>query len=157
MFGRRTIDTDALQSELQVKQAQLLERLEMLEQGKKQKRGKRFWVGLLLGGAAGAAAFYLLDPEKGEERRQGLLGAAGGGADAAAQRDQEINARVEADVFRNASVPQGQININTVDGVVYIRGTVASQDLISTIEDRAKQVSGVDAVINLLRLPAPAK
>jgi gas vesicle protein len=157
MFGRRTIDTEALQSELQAKQAQLLERLEMLDQGKKQKRGKRFWFGLLLGGAAGAAAFYLLDPEKGEERRQGLLGAAGGGADAAAQRDQEINARVEADVFRDSSVPKGQININTVDGVVYIRGTVSSQQQISDIEERAKAVSGVDAVINLLRLPAPAR
>jgi gas vesicle protein len=157
MFGRRTIDTDALQSQLQEKQAQLLERLEALDRGKKSGRGGKFWFGILLGGAVGAAAFYLLDPEKGEERRQGLLGAAGGGADAAAQRDQEINARVEADVFRDSSVPKGQININTVDGVVYIRGTVSSQQQISDIEERAKGVSGVDAVINLLRLPAPAR
>lgn len=157
MFGRRNIDTDALQSELQEKQEQLLARLEALGQDKKRGRGGRFWFGILLGGTLGAAAFYLFDPEKGEERRQGLLGAAGGGADAAAQRDQEINARVEADVFRDSSVPQGQININTVDGVVYVRGTVATQELISDIEERAKKVSGVDAVINLLRLPAPAK
>lgn len=157
MFGRRTIDTEALQSELQAKQAQLLERLDALDRGKQRKRGGRFWFGLLLGGAASAAAIYLLDPEKGEERRQGLLGAAGGGPDAAAQRDQEINARVEAEIFRSTSVPQGQINVNTVDSVVYIRGTVGSQQMIGDIEDRAKQVSGVDAVINLLRLPAPAK
>jgi hypothetical protein len=157
MFGRRTIDTDALQSQLQEKQSQLLERLEALDQGRKRGRGKKFWFGILLGGAIGAAAFYLLDPEKGEERRQGLLGAAGGGPDAAAQRDQVINARVEADVFRDSGVPKNQVNINTVDGVVYIRGTVASQQAIGDIEERAKAVSGVDAVINLLRLPAPAK
>lgn len=157
MFGRRAIDTDALQGELQEKQTQLLERLEVLDQNKKRKRGGRFWFGVLLGGALSVAAFYLLDPEKGEERRQGLMSAAGGSIDAAAQRDQEINGRVEAEVFRNASVPQSQLNINTVDGVVYIRGTVGSQELIGDIEDRAKKVSGVDAVINLLRLPAPAK
>lgn len=157
MFGRRTIDTNALQSELQEKQAQLLARLEVLDQGKQRRRGGKFWFGILIGGAIAAVAYYLLDPEKGEERRQGLLGAAGGGADAAAQRDQEINGRVEADVFRDSSVPKGQININTVDGVVYIRGTVSSQQQISEIEERAKGVSGVDAVINLLRLPAPAR
>lgn len=156
MFGRRTVDTDALQGELQEKQAQLLARLEALNQNQG-KRGGRFWFGVLLGGALGAAAFYLFDPEKGEERRQGLMGAAGAGPDAAAQRDQEINARVEAEVFRDSSVPQGQLNINTVDGVVYIRGTVANQGQIDDIDARAKQVSGVDAVINLLRLPAPAK
>ena len=160
MFGRRTIDTEALQSEVQAKQAQLLERLEALEHGKNQKRGGRFWFGVVVGGALGAGALYLLDPEKGESRRQGLMGAASalsGGGDDSAERDQAVNGRVEGALFSDASIPKNQININTVDGVVYIRGTVGTQEQIAEIERRVKGIEGVEAVINLLRLPTPAK
>ncbi|MFN8538192.1 MAG: BON domain-containing protein [Thermomicrobiales bacterium] len=134
----------------------MLERLDTLESGaKKRGRGGKFWFRHLLGGASARRRSTCSIGGRGSAAEE-VLGAAGGGADAAAQRDQEINARVEADVFRDSSVPKNQININTVDGVVYIRGTVASQQAISDIEERAKKVSGVDAVINLLAAPAPA-
>lgn len=160
VFGRsRELDVEALVAELQAKQNQLVREIEDLEAGGGG-GGGRFWLGLLAGAALGAGALYLLDPEKGEERRLNLLGAAGafgGGADDMAARDQQVNERVEGQLFSDASVPRGQININTVDGVVYVRGTATSQEQIAEIERRIKGIEGVDAVINLLRLPATAQ
>ena len=160
MGRKRVIDAEAVQGELLARQDQLMAQLDAVGQIKGKKRGGRFWFGLLLGGAVSAGALYLLDPEKGENRRQGLMGAAGalsGGSDGSAERDQAVNGRVEGALFRDNSVPKNQININTVDGVVYVRGTVTSQEQIAEIERRIKAVEGVDAVINLLRLPTPAK
>jgi len=120
-----------------------------------------FFLGLLVGGALGAAALYFFDAEKGEERRQSIIGAAGsltgGGADDMAEHDQMVTGRVETELFRDASIPKGQISINTVDGVVYLRGTANSQEQIDTVERRIKGIEGVEAVINLLRLPATAR
>ena len=81
----------------------------------------------------------------------------GGGADDMAERDQLVTGRVETELFRDASIPKGQISINTVDGVVYLRGTANSQEQIDTVERRIKGIEGVEAVINLLRLPATAR
>lgn len=157
-WGKET-DTSELQEQLREKQDELMKQLENLDLGN-EKSGGRFWLGLLFGGALGAGVLYFLDAEKGEERRQSLLQAAssmtGGGMDDTAERDQQLTGKVEADLFRDASIPKGQINVNTVDGVVYLRGTASNQQQISTIEQRIKQIEGVEAVINLLRLPSTA-
>jgi gas vesicle protein len=147
-----------LQQQVQDKQEQLLNQFKALNSGSGGGKKGRFWLGLLLGAALGAAVAYLFDPEKGGDRRQGIMGAAGsfGGDDDAAARDQVVNSRVEQALFSDTSVPKGQININTVDGVVYVRGTVDKQEQIAEIEKRIKGLEGVDAVINLLRLPTPA-
>jgi hypothetical protein len=155
-FGRGNIfDAEAMQSQLRERQDALMARLEEIEMSKRGGKG-RFFFGLLFGGALVGAALYLSDAE----RRQGLMGAAnsltGGGVDESAERDQAVTGRVETTLFRDSSIPQGQININTVDGVVYVRGTVGSKEQVDEIERRVKGVEGVDAVINLLRLPAPA-
>lgn len=161
MFGRsKGFDTEGLVEQLQEKQNQLVKQLEDLEIGDSGGGGGRFWLGLLAGVGLGAALLYLLDPDKGEQRRQDLMGMAGslgGGADDMAERDQQVNNRVEDELYRDASVPKGQININTVDGVVYVRGTANNQEQIAEIERRIKGIDGVDAVINLLRLPAVAQ
>ncbi len=159
-IGRRKgVDLDAAREALEDKQEQLLKQLEGIDLGGNRGRGGRFWLGLLLGGAAGAGLLYLFDPEKGEERRQGLLGAAsslGGDGGDTADQDQAVTDRVQTQLFGDPSIPKGQMNINTVDGVVYVRGTASSQEQIAEIERRIKGIEGVDAVINLLRLPAPA-
>ncbi len=160
IFGRgrgAVSDPGELQSQLQERQDALMARLQEIESNKKRGGGGRFMFGLLFGGALAAAAYYLSDAE----RRQTVMGAAssltGGGADDSAERDQTTTGRVETTLFSDKALPQGQININTVDGVVYVRGTVNSKEQIDEIERRVKGVEGVDAVINLLRLPAPAK
>ena len=162
IFGRsKVVDVEELQQQLQEKQEALRKQLEEYAQGegKNGGGGGKFALGLLLGGALGAGVLYFFDAEKGEERRQNLLGMAtslggGAGSEEQAARDQIITGRVETEIFRDPSVPRGQITINTVDGVVYLRGTANSQDQIYEIEQRIKKVEGVEAVINLLRLPA---
>ena len=160
MGRKQAIDPEVVQGQLQSRQQQLLEQVDALNANVGKKRGGRFWFGVVVGSAIGAGALYLLDPEKGESRRQGLMGAASalsGGGDDSAERDQAVNGRVEGALFSDASIPKNQININTVDGVVYIRGTVGTQEQIAEIERRVKGIEGVEAVINLLRLPTPAK
>ncbi|HEY8600509.1 MAG TPA: BON domain-containing protein [Thermomicrobiales bacterium] len=157
LFGRgKVVDAEELQHNLQERQTALMARLEEIESSKKG-GGGRFFLGLLFGGALAGAAVYLSDAE----RRQTVMGAAGsltgGGADESVERDQAVTSRVEAALFSNGSTPKDQININTVDGVVYVRGTIGTKEQIDEIERRVKGVEGVDAVINLLRLPAPAK
>ena len=158
MFGReKVIDASEMKQQLQERQDALLAQLQEIESSKKKGGGGRFLFGILFGGALAGAAYYLSD----EERRKSVLGAAssltGGGADDGAERDNAVNSQVESTLFSDSSLPKDQININTVDGVVYVRGTVASKEQIDEIERRVKGVSGVDAVINLLRLPTPAK
>lgn len=157
IFGRgKTVDTDALQAQLQQKQDALQQQLANLGSSDGGGKGGKFFLGLLVGAAAGALGLYFFDAEKGEERRQGLLGAVTGGGDDMAERDQMVTGRVEAELFRDASIPKGQLSVNTVDGVVYLRGTANSQEQINEVEQRIKGIEGVDAVINLLRLPTTA-
>lgn len=158
-FGRRgKIDPEEVLEQLQARQEALREQLATIDprDGGSGGTGK-FLLGLLLGAGIGAALLYFLDGEQGEERRQSVAGIAtgfGGNADEAAERDQEVTGRVEAELLRDATIPRGQFAINTVDNVVYIRGTATSQAQIDEIERRVKALPGVDAVINLLRLPA---
>ena len=66
--------------------------------------------------------------------------------------------KVESEIFRDPDVPKGDINVNAVDGIVYLRGQVGSQDLISELEKKTRKVQGVRGVENLLHLegtPAP--
>lgn len=158
MFGRgKVVDAEERQQQLQERQSALLARLEEIESSKKG-GGGRFFLGLLFGGALAGAAVYLSD----NERRQSVMGAAssltgGGGGDESAERDQAVTGRVESALFSDGKTPKDQININTVDGVVYVRGTIGTKEQIDEIERRVKGIEGVDAVINLLRLPAPAQ
>ena len=161
IFGRnKGVDADELQGQLQEKQEQLRKQLEEFSQrDDKNGGGGRFALGLLLGGLLGAGVLYFLDPEKGEERRQTLMGMTplgGGGMEEQVAKDQMVTGRVETELFRDASVPKGQVTVNTVDGVVYLRGTASSQEQIAELEQRIKRIEGVEAVINLLRLPTTA-
>jgi osmotically-inducible protein OsmY len=141
----------------------------------------------VLAAAIGAAIAYLFDPESGRRRRKILGDKAGKYArqgrrrmqDAAAQADglkqkathvkeQEkpqpddvtLARKVESEIFREADVPKGKINVNVEDGVVFLRGEIEQSDLIKDLEQQARKVQGVQAVENLLHMPgqeAPAK
>src|SRR5919199_1256804 len=74
--------------------------------------------------------------------------------------DVTLARKVETEIFRDREVPKGQINVNAEDGVVYLRGEVEERDLIKELEEKARQVQGVQGVENLLHTPsepAPAK
>jgi len=121
-----------------------------------------------LAGAIGAALAYFFDPDNGRRRRKELIKRAGKSfrqagkpaGDAAAQPDDVTLARkVESEIFRDADVPKGKINVNVEDGVVYLRGELEQPDLIKDLESQARRVQGVRDVENLLHTPgqeAPA-
>jgi osmotically-inducible protein OsmY len=74
--------------------------------------------------------------------------------------DVTLTRKVETEIFRDADVPKGQINVNAENGKVYLRGEVGQPELIKDLEQRARKVQGVQEVENLLHLPgteAPAR
>jgi osmotically-inducible protein OsmY len=140
----------------------------------------------VLAGAIGAAIAYFFDPDNGRRRRK-IVGdktgkyfrqagrqAQGVGAQATGLKEKATHLRaqekpqpddvtlarkVETEIFRDADVPKGRINVNAEDGVVYLRGEV-EPDLIEELASKARSVQGVVGVENLLHAPgqeAPAK
>jgi osmotically-inducible protein OsmY len=74
--------------------------------------------------------------------------------------DVTLTRKVETEIFRDADIPKGQINVNAENGKVYLRGEVGELELIKDLEKRARKVQGVQEVENLLHLPgteAPTK
>jgi osmotically-inducible protein OsmY len=74
--------------------------------------------------------------------------------------DVTLTRKVETEIFRDADIPKGQINVNAENGKVFLRGEVGEPELIKDLEKRARKVQGVQEVENLLHLPgteAPAK
>lgn len=140
-----------------------------------------------LAGAIGAALAYLFDPDNGRRRRKLALDKAGKYVRRASRQAQGVGVqagdlkakathlkeqdkpqpddvtlarKVETELFRDAEVPKGQINVNVEDGVVYLRGELEERDLIEDLGAQARKVQGVLGVENLLHVPgdqAPAK
>jgi osmotically-inducible protein OsmY len=67
--------------------------------------------------------------------------------------DATLAHKVETEIFRDADVPKGQINVNAENGVVFLRGEVGTPEMIRDLEERARKVNGVQEVENLLHLP----
>src|SRR5215831_16770329 len=113
-----------------------------------------------LAGAIGAALAYFFDPDNGRKRRKELIERTGKAFRQAPKPDDVTLARkVESEIFRDADVPKGKINVNVEDGVVYLRGELEQPDLIKDLESQARRVQGVRDVENLLHTPgqeAPA-
>lgn len=61
--------------------------------------------------------------------------------------------RVQSELFRDASVPKGQINVNVERGIVVLRGEVPSDEMRGDLVTRVESMTGVWAVKNLLHLP----
>jgi osmotically-inducible protein OsmY len=130
----------------------------------------------------GALAMFVLDPDRGRYRRNvtrdRLAGTARrGGADieragrrvsaeaygarqtiahrdrdAPPENDAVLAQKVMSKLFRDPKIPKDRINIDTVDGVVYLRGQVDRPDQINDIEARVSRIDGVRKVENLLHL-----
>ena len=120
--------------------------------------------------ALGAALAYFFDPQNGRARRKDAikrivrLSQRGRGRLAAkATRlregpkpqpdDVTLARKVESEIFRDAEVPKGQINVNAENGKIVLRGEVDSPELIDDLVGRARKVQGVEDVENLLHTP----
>ena len=64
--------------------------------------------------------------------------------------DVTLARKVETEIFRDADVPKGKINVNAENGKVVLRGEVEEPSLIDDLEQRTKKVQGVREVENLL-------
>jgi osmotically-inducible protein OsmY len=67
--------------------------------------------------------------------------------------DVAITRKVETEIFRGDDVDKGKINVNTADGVVWLRGEAKSPDQVKELEAKAKAIPEVKRVENLLHLP----
>jgi hypothetical protein len=67
--------------------------------------------------------------------------------------DATITAKVETILFRDDSVDKGKIDVNTADGVVWLRGEAKTPEQIKALEAQALAIAQVKQVENLLHLP----
>jgi osmotically-inducible protein OsmY len=67
--------------------------------------------------------------------------------------DVTLARKVETEIFRDADVPKGRINVNAEEGIVFLRGEVDRPEMIEDLERAARNVQGVRGVENLLHLP----
>jgi osmotically-inducible protein OsmY len=139
---------------------------------------------LLLGGALGYVLAFFFDAQSGKRRRHVARDRAFAIARRLARRsravpqaayaakqkathlreqpkaqpdDVTLARKVETTIFRDADAPKGQVVVNAVDGVVYLRGEVPRPELVNDLERQARKVQGVRDVQNLLHTPgAPA-
>ena len=67
--------------------------------------------------------------------------------------DVTLARKVETEIFRDADVPKGKINVNAENGKVVLRGEVDSAELIDDLVEKARSVQGVQEVESLLHTP----
>jgi hypothetical protein len=71
--------------------------------------------------------------------------------------DVTLARKVETEIFRDADVPKGQINVNAENGIVVLRGEVGKPEMIRDLEEKTRKVQGVRDVENLLSAPETSK
>lgn len=64
-----------------------------------------------------------------------------------------LTAKIESEVLARWNYPKGRISINSVDGVVELRGVCETPDQIGELEADVRKVTGVIDVHNYLHLP----
>ena len=107
----------------------------------------------------GAALTYFFNPMEGQRRRAMVAGriralVARAEEGPKAQPDDDTLAHmVESELFRDEQVPKGQNNVNAENGKVYLRGEVGQQEMIRDLEERTRNIHGVQEVENLLHVP----
>ena len=67
--------------------------------------------------------------------------------------DVTLARKVESVIFRDDDAPKGAVDVNVVDGVVWLRGEVKRPEQIRDLQQQAESVPEVRGVENLLHLP----
>jgi osmotically-inducible protein OsmY len=75
------------------------------------------------------------------------------GGDSAPGDDNTLKNKVESEIFRDADAPKGAVDVSVVEGIVELRGQVADAAQGEALELKARMVTGVRDVRNLLHLP----
>jgi osmotically-inducible protein OsmY len=109
--------------------------------------------------ALGAALAYFFDPNNGKRRRKATVKRLAGFARRrregvqGPQDDVTLARKVESEIFRDADVPKGAVDVNAEHGKVVLRGEVDSTELIEELVGKARRVQGVEEVESLLHTP----
>jgi osmotically-inducible protein OsmY len=75
------------------------------------------------------------------------------GGDSAPSDDVTLARKVETEIFRDADAPKGAVSVAAVNGIVELRGQLDDRDQIEALEAKARKVTGVRDVRNMLHLP----
>ena len=105
-------------------------------------------LGAALGGACAVIVWRSRRGRILAGRIYGLLPRRRGGTD-----DVTLSHQVESELFRTHHDAKGRVSVNAANGVVQLRGEVDSPELIDDLVERARSVSGVKDVENLLHTP----
>jgi hypothetical protein len=70
-----------------------------------------------------------------------------------AMDDVTLARKVETEIFRGADAPKATVDVNAVDGVVWLRGEVKHPEDIRRLERQVRTIPEVRDVENLLHLP----
>jgi len=97
----------------------------------------------------GPARLGLSLGSKAIDQIRGRLGGGRGVDDETLQRD------VEAEVFRSRKIARRTVELEVVDGVVWLRGEVKTAAVVQEAEATASAVPGVQRVENMLRVAKP--
>jgi len=109
--------------------------------------------------ALGAALAYFFDPDSGKRRRKATVKRLAGFARRRREgvqgppQDDVLARKVESEIFRDADVPKGAVDVNAEHGKVVLRGEVDSTELIEELVGKARRVQGVEEVESLLHTP----
>jgi BON domain len=74
--------------------------------------------------------------------------------------DVTLARKVETEVFRGRGAPKASVDVNVVDGVVWLRGEVRSPQQVRALEEKVRavpEVRGVENLLHLRKTPAPTR
>jgi BON domain len=74
--------------------------------------------------------------------------------------DVTLARKVETEIFRPQGAPKGKIDVNCVEGVVWLRGEVKNKAQSTKIEGQVRaipEVRGVENLLHLPKTPAPSR
>ena len=94
-------------------------------------------------------ADYAAGQAKGAVVETAKAASPGGNGKTEELNDPALASKVESEIFRDADVPKGKVNVNVEDGVVYLRGKV-DEKTAEKLVSGAQQVDGVERVESLL-------
>src|SRR3954468_20602803 len=98
------------------------------------------------GGAGGAPKEEQQQPPRAEQQRQRTQKAASQRRASRQPKDLDdvaITRKVETEIFRGNDVEKGKIDVNTADGVVWLRGVAKNPEQIKELEAKANAIPEV--------------